>query len=195
MTLEVRNIDVQARVFDNPRGLTVKLSTVHLSFKKQLTTMRNVLIIFSLVVLDFLSVSAQNEARFYAELSTPEVVVGEPIKVSFILENGKNNGRFTPPDWESAGFLVLGSSQSSNISIMNGQTSAFASYNFTITPVEEGTLIIPAVSIKNGDSELFTKPITIQALPNADGVRPALPKRTPSPPQPEPKKRFKTIRM
>lgn len=165
--------------------------------------MRNVLIIFSLVVLNFLSASAQNEARFYAEVlpavtgqeNAPEVTVGEPIKVSFILENGKNNGRFSPPDWEAAGFVVLGSSQSSNISIMNGQTSASASYNFTITPAEEGTLIIPAVSIKNGDSELSTKPITIQALPNADGVRPALPKRSPAPQQSEPKKRFKTIRM
>ncbi|MBC7777420.1 MAG: BatD family protein [Phycisphaerae bacterium] len=157
--------------------------------------MRNVFFIFSLVIWVAQGVTAQNEPRFYAEASATEVAVGEPIEVSFILENGKNNGRFTPPDWEAAGFILLGSSQSSSISIMNGETSASASYNYTVTPTQEGTLTIPAVSIKNGDGELHTEPISIKALPNADGVSPALPKRSPAQPQSEPKKKFKTIRM
>ncbi len=165
--------------------------------------MRNVFFIFSLAFWSTQCVTAQSEPRFYADLpdltwqagATVEVAVGEPIKVSFILENGKNNGRFTPPDWEAAGFMLLGSSQSSSISIINGETSASASYNYTVTAIQEGTLTIPAVSIKNGDGELHTEPITIKALPNADGLSPALPKRSPAQPQNEPKRSFKTIKM
>lgn len=156
--------------------------------------MRNVLFVFSLVVLNFLSACAQGETRFYAEANPVEVAVGEPIKVSFILENGRNNGRLNPIDWEAAGFMVLGSSQSSNISILNGQRSASATFSYTITPMEEGNLSIPSVSIRNGDEELHTEPLAIQALPNPDGIKPQ-PRNFPAQPQNEPKKRIKTIRM
>jgi len=157
--------------------------------------MRNVLFIFMLVVLNFLSATAQNETLFYAEVNSTEAAVGEPIEVTFILQNGKKNGKFTPPVWESAGFVVLGSSQSSSISIMNDETNTYASYNYTVTPAEAGTLTIPSVSIKNGETELHTKPITIKALPNADGVSPVLPKRSPDQAPNAPKKKYKTIRM
>lgn len=158
--------------------------------------MRNVFFISSfLFLISQGCLLAQSETRFYAESSAREVAVGEAVKITFILENGKNSSRFTPPDWEAAGFLVLGSSQSSNISIMNGQTSASASYHFTITPMEEGAWTVPSVSIKNGETELHTEPIMIQALPNADGIRPANPKRAPAPTEEAPRKRTKTIKI
>jgi uncharacterized protein (DUF58 family) len=170
--------------------------------------MRTVLFIFSLVVLNFLSASAQSETRFYVESSLPEgqkpdglkeVAVGTSFKVSFFLENGQNNGKFTPPDWEAAGFMVLGSSQSSNYSISNGKATASAAYHYTVTPIREGILTLPSVSIKNGDQELKTESITLQALPGADGISPSKPNskpnKTPSKPPAEPKKPFKTIWM
>ena len=158
--------------------------------------MRNVLFIFTLLLWNALSLNAQAETRFYAEVKSTEVAVGEPIRVSFVLENGKNNGRFTPPDWQSAGFLLLGSSQSSNISIMIGETTASATYYYTITPMEEGVWTIPSVRIKSGDAELQTQPIEIKAVPNAEGTRPARPRSNPfEEPVPEPKKRIKTIKM
>lgn len=157
--------------------------------------MRKVLFIFSFLLFSALHAIAQNEPRFYAEATPLEVAVGEPIKVSFNLENGKNSGRFTPPDWEAAGFMALGSSQSSSISIMNGESRASASYIYTITPLEAGVWTIPSVIIKNGNGELRTEPITITATPNADGAAPALPKRSPAPNNSEPKKKIKTIKM
>jgi len=153
--------------------------------------MRNLFFISALVLWGTHCVTAQNEPRFYVETGAVEVVVGQPVQVSFILENGKNNGRFSPPDWEAAGFMLLGSSQSSNISIMNGVTTASASYNYTVTPIAEGALTIPSVRIKNGDGELNTEPIVIKALTSADGVS----KRSPAKPQSDPKKKFKTINM
>lgn len=157
--------------------------------------MRNVFFISSLFLLTVQGLNAQGEARFYAETSATEVMVGETFKISFILENGKNSSRFSPPDWAAVGFMLLGSSQSSNFSIQNGQTTASASYHYTLTPTEPGNLTIPALSIKNGDGELYTEPIQIQALPNPDGTAPENPKRTPNPATPAPKRSFKTIRM
>jgi uncharacterized protein (DUF58 family) len=158
--------------------------------------MRNVLFIFSLLLWNALSLNAQGETRFYAEVKATEVAVGDPVKVSFVLENGKNNGRFTPPDWQAAGFMVLGSSQSSNISIMNGETTSSATYHYTITPMEEGVWTIPSVRIMSGGVELQTQPIEIKAVPNADGTRPSRPRANPYEDQrPEPKKRIKTIKM
>jgi hypothetical protein len=181
---------------------------VYLSKLKQLFIMRTVLFIFSLVVLNFLSASAQSETRFYVETSLSdghkqdglkEVAIGTSFKVSFFLENGQNNGKFTPPDWEAAGFMVLGSSQSTNYAISNGKATTSAAYHFTVTPIQEGVLTIPSVSIKNGDQELKTESITLQALPGADGVRPdksnSKPNITPAKPPVEPKKRIKTIWM
>jgi hypothetical protein len=165
--------------------------------------MRTVLTIFSLVVLNVLGVTAQNETRFYVESSLSagnqqelsSVAVGAPFKVSFFLENGKNNGKFMPPNWEAAGFRVLGSSQSSSISINNGQTLASSAYHFTVTPIQEGILTIPSVSIQNGDQELKTESISIQALPGSEDIRPKTPNGAPSKPPLEPKRRFKTIWM
>lgn len=171
------------------------LSVVHLSAQNHLYIMRNVLFIFTLVVLNVLSATAQDETRFYSKASATEVAVGESIQVSFVLENGKNNGRISPIDWEAAGFLVLGTSQSSNISINNGQTSASASYHYTVTPIAEGAWTIPSASIKNGEEELYTEPIVIQAVPNPDGTRQINPRSTPERPKDEPRKRLKTIRM
>ncbi len=159
--------------------------------------MRHVLFISSFVVLIAQSLVAQSETKFYAESSVKEIRVGESFRVSFVLENGKNNSRFSPPDWEAAGFLALSSSQSSNFSITNGQSMASATYQYTLTPLGEGTLTIPAMSIKSGDQDFFTEPITIVALPGSDSPRPEYHKRnTPAtPPQVEPKKRIKTIKM
>lgn len=154
------------------------------------------LFVFSIAVLSALNVSAQDKTRFYAEASTTKAVVGETIEVVFNLENGKGNAKFSPPDWEAAGFVALGSSQASSISIANGETRSAAKYTFNITPAEAGTLTIPSVSIKNGGEELRTEPIQIQALPNADGTAPERrSKNQPAWPQPKPKKSYKTTRL
>lgn len=154
--------------------------------------MRTVLSIFSLVVLNVLSATAQDETRFFAEAKRTELALGEPLTVTFHLENGQNNSRIAPIDWESAGFRVLGTSQSSSISIANGRTSTTAAYQFTVTPLEEGTQIIPSATIRSGDQELRTDPISIQVLPNPDGTPPQV---QPLKGKDDGKPRIKTIKM
>lgn len=157
--------------------------------------MRNVFLLSIFALLALQGLIAQNETRFYAEADAKEVAVGASFNLSFVLENGKNNSKFSPPDWEAAGFMVLGSNHSTNISISNGETNASAAYNFIVTPIREGDLIIPAVIIKNGDQELRTASISIKAIPNDEGVQPVVPKRSPEQPKSQPKRKFKTIKM
>jgi uncharacterized protein (DUF58 family) len=158
--------------------------------------MRNTVLIFSFFLATFTFATAQKEARFYAEATPAKVAVGDAVRVTFTLENAKSAGKFSPPDWETAGFIVLGSSQSSSISISNGETTSSATYHYTITPMEAGDWTIPAVSIKTGEGELRSEPITIQAAPNPDGIKPGAQKRLPARPyNSEPKKKIKTIKM
>ncbi|MDX1909996.1 MAG: BatD family protein [Saprospiraceae bacterium] len=158
--------------------------------------MRNTVLIFSFFLSALTGVFAQNQARFYAEANPAAVAVGEAIRVTFTLENAKSAGKFTPPDWDAAGFIVLGSSQSSSISIANGETTSSATYYYTITPAEAGDWIIPSVSIKTSEGELRSDPITVHATPHPDGIKPGSQKRMPARPSiAEPKKRIKTIKM
>jgi len=163
---------------------------------KLFTTMRYQFFCSALLLLASLHLHAQGEPRFYAEASPLEVAVGEPIRISFKLENGHNAARFSPPDWAAAGFVQLGSSQSSNLSIVNGQSTASIAYMYTITPIETGVLTIPALSIRAGEQVLSTEPIQIQATGNPDGLRPSSPQRAPATPtKPDPRSRIKTIKM
>lgn len=139
---------------------------------------------------------AQEEPRFYAEVTPTELAVGQTVRVSFILENGTGNHRIIPPDWSSAGLTVVGSSQSSSMSIMNGETHSTASYHYTVAPTDTGTVVIPAATVKIGNTEMRTEPVTIKVRPSADGLSPELPQRSPyHPPSSEPKKKIKTIKM
>ena len=162
--------------------------------------MRNTLLILTLFVLSAGCAWAQGETRFFAktEPEGEEVAVGEAIEVSFTLENGSGTGKLGPIDWESAGFVLMGSSQSSSISISGGETRASASYNFTVMPSEAGEKTIPAVSIKVGGKEWWSEPIKLHVLPGDENAVPRNYKRSPavpSQPDPEPKKKIKTIRM
>lgn len=164
----------------------------NLSGNQKNNIMRTVLLIYSLAVLNVFSATAQDETRFFAEANRAELAVGEPLSVTFQLENGQNSSRIAPVDWESAGFMVLGSSQSSSISIIDGQTSTTAAYQFNVTPFEAGTRIIPSATIRSGEQELHTDPISIQVLPSPDGTSPrSKPLKKPEYGNP----RVKTIKM
>lgn len=163
--------------------------------------MRTILCFFALV-LAASCVRAQEERRekgpaFYVEVSNTEVKQGFSISVSFHLENAPV-GDFITPDWEAAGFAVLGSNQSSSISIINGAATSSASYNFVVMPRDTGTLFIPAAVFRSDETELKTEPVKIRVLPNPDGNWENPPSDNPrgAPVKPETgKKKIKTTRI
>lgn len=163
------------------------------------------LLLFFMFVFSMLAVNGQEngqnaDLKFYVEASQTEVLAGNQLAVTFHLENGQG-GRFTPPDWEAAGFTVLGSNQSSSFSISNGETKSSMSYNYSIIPQKAGTLEIPSATVTVGKKEYHTERLSITVSPNPGGIvqkpRSISPRNAPVAPQKEEKlkKPIKTTRI
>lgn len=139
--------------------------------------------------------SGQHEAAFSIEVSKTTVQVGEPFEVKFVVENS-DNGKFVTPDWESAGFSVLNTSQSSSFSLSRGVSTSSAIYMYQIMARDTGILVIPAASVQTGKDEMRTTPQRIEVLAgngkykddSSNGVRPRTPAK-------DPKRKFKTIHL
>jgi hypothetical protein len=79
--------------------------------------------------------------------------------------------------------------------MVNGVTNASVTYQYTVAPRDTGTLIIPKASIREGDRDRFTEPISIKVLPNPDGSVDTPDPAPAMPPRQEPKKKIKTTRI
>lgn len=139
---------------------------------------------------------AQKNANVSVEVSKQEITAGEPFEVKFSVENSQN-GRFTPPDWNTAGLTLLGSSQSSSISISNGVTISSAVYQYQLMAEDTGTVIIPPAILKTGADELRTDQKKVHVLPGDGDFRPAPRQkgRLTPPVEGDTQKKLKTIRM
>ena len=138
----------------------------------------------------------QSETKFSMEVSKSTVRVGEYFDVKFVLEN-LNNGKFTPPDWEQAGFIAMSSGQSSSFSFNNGVSSSIAVYKYQVMARDTGSLEIPAGVVKIGAEEKYTEPLSIQVLlGNADTIQ-QQPRNEgrPKTPSKDPKSKIPTIHL
>ncbi len=171
--------------------------------------MNKVLIFTALALAAQVSLAGQNTVKFSAEASKTEVLQGNYIQVTFTLENGQG-GKFSPPDWNAAGFIVRGGpNQSSSFSMINGETKSSLTYTYFVEPKNEGEAVVPEAKMVVGSETYLTKPLTIKVLPNPDGVqvapeqpterydfwgRPVPDEPTPTPPV-TPKKKRPTTRI
>jgi hypothetical protein len=95
-------------------------------------------------------------ATVNAEVDRSQVGEGE----SFTLTISSEDSSGDKPDLSmlEANFDVVGTSNSKNISIMNGQLSSQTSWQIQLIPKQVGTIIIPAINMGNEK----TQPITIE---------------------------------
>jgi hypothetical protein len=70
------------------------------------------------------------------------------------------------------GFRLVGSGSSSRITIVNGVTSAEASYSYSLRPTKEGELVIPAITVSVGGQSYSTDPITVQVTQGSTPAQP-----------------------
>jgi hypothetical protein len=131
-------------------------------------------LLFLLLLTPLAGISAQEDGvKFYAESHEDPSSPGNYIVVDFVLENGEG-GRFTPPDWNSAGCRVIaGPSQSSSISIFNGVRKSELRYRYYIAPQASGELVIPPARIETGSGALESEPLVLNLKSGA--VPPARP--------------------
>ncbi len=114
--------------------------------------------VFSLIgfiVASIISLAAN--AALTATVDATSVGSGEPVQLS-VKSDRETSGE---PDFSvlSKDFEVLDTSQSQNISIINGSVSRETAWNLTLMPKKQGKLTIPPISL---DGEK-TQPITITA--------------------------------
>ena len=156
--------------------------------------------IFSCLMMCLCALNAQNSPNFYAKASVQETLAGAPFELTIQYENGQG-GQFIAPDWQGAGFSVVGTSQSSSMSIQNGVTNAVVRYQYTLVALESGTHTIPPATMKLGKTEYHTEPITIQVGENPNPMlEPERPRTAPKTQEPSErqeklKKTLKTTRI
>ena len=140
--------------------------------------MKRLYTIFTLLFLALSTVSAQVTLRIQAPA---QAEVGQRIRVSYVANTGDIDdfqvGEFT-------GFNVLygpSTSRSSNISIVNGRTtqSSTVTFTYTVVPTTEGTLKVPAATIKVGGKSVQSGTAAIEVLPASQqqGQQPSNPQQ------------------
>jgi hypothetical protein len=113
--------------------------------------------------------SAQEKApTIRVEMTTDTVVVGKAFKMRITVEN--HQGRIIPPELEAL-TMVGGPSQSSSYSLINGEMTQLAEYNFTLIAEKAGEFNLgPAIS-KGNDSQIATDDIILIVVPDNEDAR------------------------
>lgn len=120
--------------------------------------------IFTLLFIALSQVFPQVTLRLQAP---SQAEVGQRIRISYVA-NTQDIEDFQVGDFE--GFNVLygpSTSRSSNISIMNGHTtqSSTTTFTYTVVPMKEGTLKVPAATMQVGGKAVKSGTGTIEVLP------------------------------
>lgn len=108
------------------------------------------------------SLGATLAATFTAALERDTITLGESVRLGFTIEGGQPKDPPTPPAIANLQINYVG--QSSQIQIINGQSSSSVTHNFTITPRQAGDYVIPAVSVSAGGRPLTSQPLRLKVL-------------------------------
>lgn len=128
---------------------------------------KNKCFLFLLLILFSLTGLQAQEVKFVIDVPSA-VVKGGRFHLTYILENGKGTDLEVPDQIE--GFDVLygpAVSQSSSISIVNGNRTSRSSvsYTYTLIAKEEGTYTMPAASIKVDGRNYKSNTATVKVMP------------------------------
>ncbi len=133
-----------------------------------------------IVVLLFLIIGnlALAQVQFEAKVSKNSLGLNERLRIDFNMNADGDN--FTPPNFESCGFRVVGGpSQSVSQSWINGRGTFNKSYTYILMPTQKGSLTIRQASIEINGQIYKTSPIKINVtnavqLPKDPNEAPAI---------------------
>lgn len=103
-----------------------------------------------------------------AQLDRDTVALGETVTLSLTFAEASPGGAPQLPTLP--GLRYEGVSQSSEVSIVNGATSQRVTLNYTLSPTQEGTLVIPAMQMNVGGKLLATQPLTLRVIKGANAA-------------------------
>lgn len=112
-------------------------------------------------------VGQDKQASITVELSTDTVYLGNIVGVKYSIKNIE--GDFQPPEFQGM-TLAGGPMVSSSFSMINGDVTQSASYEYLLHPEEEGEYIIPGAVVVNNEESYSSDQVVIYVVPNPEGI-------------------------
>ncbi len=109
---------------------------------------------------------AQNDFTFTASVDRNTITTDDLLTLQLTLTGAFDNAN-QPQLPMLEGFAVVGSSQSSQFSIVNGKTSSQVVFTYRLQPIGTGSLIIPAIPIQMDGQTYRTEPIGVEVTQGA----------------------------
>jgi hypothetical protein len=109
---------------------------------------------------------AQDDITFTASVNRTTITTDDTLTLQLTLTgtfSGANQPQLPPLE----GLAIVGTSQSSQFSIINGKTSSQIVFTYRLQPTQIGSLTIPAISIQMGGQAYQTDPIAIEVTQGA----------------------------
>ena len=120
----------------------------------------------ALLILTSRVVLAQADVRFTASVDRDHITTDEMLSLDLTLAGAFLSS--SQPEFASLeGFAVVGTSQSSQYSVVNGQQSSRIVFTYRLRPTTTGKLTIPSVSVEAGNQTYETLPVTIEVTQGA----------------------------
>lgn len=107
---------------------------------------------------------AQADITFTASVDKTQISTDQTLTLELTLEGAFRNA--DKPQFPTLdGFAVTGSSQSSQVSMVNGETTAKVVYTYRLQPTKSGALTIPAIQIEVKGQTYESNPVAIEVTP------------------------------
>ncbi|MGA1795582.1 MAG: BatD family protein [bacterium] len=134
------------------------------------------LIIVLLLPLVCLQVTgAGADVRVDISADRDNVRLGEQVRVVISVQGSDNAAEPDFPKSESYSAYYRG--QSSRFEVVNGRFSSSLDFTYTIVPIKEGTITIPAIPVRVGGETHHTEPLTIAVSSRAQSPDASPPER------------------
>lgn len=101
--------------------------------------------------------------EFTASVNRTQVNVGESFNLTLSLKDGSTKGG-PSLDKLKNDFFISSQQQSQQTKVMNGRVSSVTSWKLVLTPLKEGEIKIPPLSIETTEGVLMSHPIKIHAI-------------------------------
>ena len=142
-------------------------------------------IILVLLVLPFAGVDsarAQSQNPIHAEVDRTSLSTGETLLLTITASSTSILNAPRPQMPALTGFNVVGTSTSSQISIINGSMASQVVYHYQLQPYETGELVIQPVTLSVDGQTYSTQPIAVQVSQGNGAAAPASPPSNAAPP-------------
>ncbi len=137
-------------------------------------SMKKKALLITILIFIFVPFAAAQDEPLVVEVSKDEMTTDETVQLRITIYDANASEPVLP---NLGDFLVLGSSRSSQTTIINGDMSSQISYEYTLRPVVAGELTIDSVQVVIGGQAVASTPITIQV---EMGTQPIAPDMDPS---------------